>query len=160
MSFRPLLGIALVVLLAAGCQRTADPGAALARFYANDGPECTIKVQLFEATPEVIPFVIDAIGDPRMPKRRYAIGYLGEVGAVGATGQLLAIIENGAEKDYFRADALASLQAIDPLRAHDVARKLVAPPGLLGDVSREIGTGRIVGRSKSPWQRFWERPCD
>lgn len=160
MTFRPVLEIALVVLLAAGCQRTSDPGAALARFYANDGPECTIKVPLIDATPEVIPLVIDAIGDPRMPRRRYAIGYLGEVGAAGATGPLLAIIENGAEKDYFRADALVSLQAIDPARAHDVARKLDAPSDLLGDVSREIGAGKIVGRSKSAWKRFWERPCD
>lgn len=150
----------LLIPLVAGCQGAVDPNTALAQFYASEGPECTLKLPLQEATPEVIPLVAEAIRDPRMPKRRYAIGYLGDVGASEATEQLQAILENGAEADYFRADALIALQAIDQSRAGTLSRKHLSELGLFGEVARSIASGQTMGERKSAWVRFWRQPCD
>lgn len=150
----------LLVLSAAGCQRVEEPEAALARFYANDGPECTLKDPLFDAGSAVVPLVIEAISDPEMPRRRYAIAFLGEIGAAGAAGPLLSILENAREQDYFRADALQALQAVDADRARKAALRHVSAPGLLGATARDIGSGKIVGERRSGWARLWYPPCD
>lgn len=151
--------IAISVAFIAACSRADAPEVALARFYANQEPECTLKFPLYAGTPGVIPLVIQAIRDPQMPKRRYAISYLGEVGAVDATGELLVILENDSEQDYFRADALEALQAIDPDRARKLAPRYVGGPGLLGVFAKDITSGRVIGQRKTAWDRFWERPC-
>lgn len=149
----------VALALPAGCQRVDDPRAALARFYANDGPECSLKAPLFDAAPGVVPLVVEAVGDPAMPKRRYAIGFLGEVGAQEAAAPLLAVLEDAGEQDYFRADALQALQAIDSGRANENARKHVGGPGLLGESARAIMSGKMVGVRRSAWERFRDRPC-
>lgn len=149
----------LVLLLAAGCQRVDDPKVALARFYANEGPECSLKTPLFDGAPGVVPLVIEAIRGPGMPKRRYAIAFLGDVGAHGATGQLLFILEDGAEQDYFRADALQALQAVDTNRAREIAPRYSGASGLLGETARDIASGGILAQRKSAWARLWDRPC-
>ena len=161
MSLKARPCIVVLIAIIAACSRADAPApeVALARFYANEEPECTLKFPLYAGTPGVIPLVIQAIHDPEMPKRRYAISYLGEVGAADATDELLAILENDSEKDYFLADALEALQAIDPDRARELAPRYVAGPGLLGVFAKDIASGCVIGQRKTAWDRFWDRPC-
>ena len=50
--------------------------------------------------------VIQAIKNPKMDKRRYAIGFLGNERIAKAIPVLFQILSDESEKDYFRAIAL------------------------------------------------------
>lgn len=59
-----------------------------------------------------------------MPKRTYAIAFLGEGRFVEALPLLEAIALDESEKFYFRGDALEAIFAIEPGRARNVASRM------------------------------------
>lgn len=77
---------------------------------------------LIVAGPAVYPLVIDAIQDSEMPKRRYAISFLGNEEVSEALPTLLTILNDESELPYFRGDALVAIYKIDSEQA-----KMLAP---------------------------------
>lgn len=98
-----------------------SPENAMSEFFSNPGAEDTLMDPLIVAGPAVYPLVIDAIQDPDMPRRRYAIGFLGNEEVSDALPILLAILNSESELPYFRGDALVAIYKIDRGRAKELA---------------------------------------
>lgn len=119
---------------------TADE--VMADFHAAVGRcEATLQDPLILHAHIVRNRVIEDIKDPAMDKRRYAIGFLGNVGAREALPALRNILEDETEKDYFRADALESIFHIDGGEGQALAPRYSQVDNLLGWVAREILDG-------------------
>ena len=142
------LALATILFLAVACRPT--PEAALHEFQQADGPECELERPLVMAGQSVVPAIIEAIADPEMPKRRYAIGALGDIGSSEALDSLQRILQNDAEIDYFRADALEAIYKIDADRGREAARKYSQRSDFLGKTAAAIVGGRILTR-----QGYW-----
>src|SRR4051812_39658345 len=89
--------------------------AALAAFYRGEQrPECALADPLRRDGSRVVPLVIGNVPNKAMPRRRYAISFLGE----GRFGEALPVLEHilsdETENYYFRADALLSIYEIAP----------------------------------------------
>ena len=107
--------VALVALLAAHLySRIPDsPERALAAFNQEGGAEDQLMDPLILAGSEVIPLIEEDLVNPNVPRRRYAIGALGNIGNRAALRVLQRILGSRAEPDYIRCDALTSIALID-----------------------------------------------
>jgi hypothetical protein len=115
---------------------------ALAAFYGGEPrPECMQAQPLRSEGRRVVPLVISALPDKAMPRRRYAIAFLGEGRYEEALPALERILVDVTEKDYFRADALLAIYELTPVRARELARQVESPVGLLASVVEAIGQG-------------------
>ena len=85
--------------------------------------------------------VIEDIKNPQMDKRRYAIGFLGNVRAQEALPTLRAILADEAEIYYFRADALQSIFQIDEAEGRELAANYADTEGFLGMIARDVLAG-------------------
>lgn len=85
-----------------------------------------------------------------MPKRRYAISYLGCSHYRPALPQLLLILGNEDEQDYFRADALEAAWLTDPPEGRHLAAVHADRTDFLGKVAAEIQHG-----TWKPYCRSW-----
>lgn len=107
----------------------SSPEEALSAFYGGEPrPECMQTKPLRQHGASVVPLVIRDLPKKEMPRRRYAIGYLGEEGHVEALPTLEAIARDNSEKFYFRADALLAIYDISPTRAAALARQVAMEP--------------------------------
>ena len=133
---------ATFVLLTGILQGCGDSGPtpeeALEEFYANPGPENTLMDPLIVAGPSVYPLVIDAIADPDMPLRRYAIGFLGNEEVSEALPVLLTILNDENELSYFRGDALEAIYKIDKEQAKVLAEPFRDRDDMLGRSAGEV----------------------
>jgi hypothetical protein len=111
---------------------------ALEQFYRYDGPEEALMDPLILAGEKVVPLVISSIKNKEMPKRRYAIGFLGNGSYSQAIPALEEILTDVSEKDYIRADALISIYQINATVAVKYAERYKTDTGHHGDISREI----------------------
>ncbi|HMR77643.1 MAG TPA: hypothetical protein PKD61_21190, partial [Polyangiaceae bacterium] len=84
----------------------------------------------------VLPLLLDRIQDRGMPRRRYAIGYLGKCGYVPALPVLEQILLDDAEKDLYRSDALMAIDAIAPAHAARLRTSYLKRDDELGNVAR------------------------
>jgi hypothetical protein len=93
--------------------------------------------------------VIEAVKNPEMEKRRYAIGFLGVARVHEALPVLRTILADNEEEDYFRADALDSIFQISPDEGLSLARQYRERGDFLGRVSHGLidGTNRPFERS-------------
>src|SRR5438552_648446 len=99
-----------------------DPRAALDDFYSDAGrAEDQLIDPLVLNGRRVVPLVIEAVKDRCMPRRRYAISFLGSGRYREAVPVLEGILGDSSEIDYFRADALEALFQIDTSRAKAIA---------------------------------------
>lgn len=128
------------------------PVDALADFYkANGRAEDQIIDPLVLAGSDVVPVVIEAIADGDMPRRRYAITFVGIARRRDAIPVLAKILNDETEIYYMRADALGALYRIDPAVAELHARRYSKRSDSLGQVATEISSG-----SYSPaYDRTW-----
>jgi len=128
-----------------GCRRRSMTGGnqgypqdALKRFYDNQGPEDTLMDPLILAGDRVVPMVLKEVKNKNMPRRRYAIGFLGN----GSYKEALAVIEpillDPTEEDYIRGDALHSLYLIDASRGRELADRYKDQNDYLGEISRRV----------------------
>jgi hypothetical protein len=97
---------------------------------------------LILAGEKVVPAVIDAVRHKEMPRRRYAILFLGNGGYVQALPVLRDIAGDEHEGEHFRGDALAAIYDIDRTEGTAVARKHSERPDYLGRTARDILSGR------------------
>lgn len=128
-----------------------DPKAALGDFIGGKGrAEDQLTDPLVLAGPRVRPVVLAAIADPAMPRRRYALSYLGCVEYTPAIEALRRIASDDSEFDYFRADALEALWRLDQTEAEDLARQFQTRSDLLGQTA-----SRLMTAGPSPDCRPW-----
>lgn len=139
-----LIGMAYVN----GCHKTRltdsnqiPPEDALKRFYDNDGPEDTLMDPLILAGDRVVPLVLKEVKNKKMPRRRYAIGFVGNGSYKEALPALEAILQDSTEEDYFRGDALQSIYMIDESRGRELAQKYNDHQDYLGEISRRVISG-------------------
>ena len=92
--------------------------------------------------------VIQDIRNPKMDKRRYAIGFLGNERIAEAIPTLLQILSDESEIDYFRGDALESIFQIDQTRGGQLAVKYSSREDYLGLIAKGLLDG-----SHKPYER-------
>lgn len=109
-----------------------SPERALRDFYMYQGAEETLADPLVRAGAEVVPLVIADVAKRDMPRRRYAIQFLGSAGYTSALPALERILGDETEEDYFRADALAAILRIDRSRGMELAVAHRSRADLLG----------------------------
>lgn len=85
--------------------------------------------------------VIEEVVARTMPKRRYAIGFLGVAGITDALPVLRAILTDETEKDYFRADALESIYRIAKDEGLVLASQYQSRTNFLGLVAKGLIDG-------------------
>jgi hypothetical protein len=131
----------------------ATPEAALADFYRGvPGPECMVDQPLRRDGRRVVPLVVQEVSNRAMPRRRYAIAFLGYGRHAEALPTLEKILADRTEIDHFRADALLAIYQIAPTRAQTSASGMHDSGGLLGLVVEAFGQGDaairvFIGRS-------------
>ena len=111
----------LIILLSfvstiGGCmdsRETLTPRERLEKFYSEGFAEPNLVPFLVAGGDEMVPILLNEITDMDMPKRRYAIGALGNLGNIDAVPVLHEIVRNEIEEDYFRCDAIQSIESID-----------------------------------------------
>lgn len=135
-----------------------NPHAAFADFErATNRAEDQLTDPLVLNGRRVAPLVLDAIADPEMHLRRYAIGFLGCSRYEPSLPALRRILGDGAEKSYFRADALEAIYLIDLEEGLASARRHTSDSALLGETARWIDEGSWEENCRTWWQAFTGR---
>lgn len=123
---------------------------ALQAFYGGEPrPECMQADPLRWHGSRVVPLVIRDLPNKAIPKRRYAIGFLGEGRYTEALPVLESIVFDESEKFYFRIDALQAIYEIAPSHAQRLASRIVLTPqvedryGHLEKVVKSVLSGTI-----------------
>jgi hypothetical protein len=142
------LSVILIVLpigIASNRFTTASrPEDAMQHFYENQGPEDTLMDPLILAGEAVVPLVIERIKDKTMPRRRYAIGFLGNGSYSQSLPGLQTILQDSLELDYFRSDALHSIYQIDEALGLQYAQKYRYESNNLGKVSQDLLSQKVL----------------
>ena len=151
-----LIATALVIWIAGACiTHSLEPEEALRAFYDNQGPEETLMDPLILAADKVVPLVIEKIRDKKMPRRRYAIGFLGNDSYREALPVLQAILQDSSELDYFRADALHSIYLIEPALGLKYAEAYKNDSNDLGKVSQDLLSDRRLLPPRRTYRDAW-----
>jgi hypothetical protein len=114
------------------------PEEALQSFYSQNGAEDMLMDPLILAGDKVVPLVINEVKSPDMPRRRYAILFLGNDKYINALPVLEQILADNSEKDYFRGDALISIYKIDNISGKKLAASFANNEGYLGLMSKAV----------------------
>ena len=93
--------------------------------------------------------VIEEVAARTMPKRRYAIGFLGVAGITDALPVLRTILADETEKDFFRADALESIYRIAEKEGLALASQYQSRTDLLGSIAKGLIDGSHKPLSRS-----------
>jgi HEAT repeat protein len=127
-----LIVVAIVALIISGLLAyrisSARPDTALAEFFASTAAEDQLMDPLILAGREVVPPVLKEVVRRDMPRRRYAILALGNIGDRAAVEPLEQIALDQAEEEHLRCDALKALALIDETRARALAQR-ASPAG-------------------------------
>ena len=110
--------------------------------YGENRMESQLTIPLERAGSRILPSVLLAIQDKEMPRRRYAIGFIGTEAYEPALPVLRRILEDETEIWYFRADVLEAIYLIDPPLALELSPAYVHQPELLGRYARNIRDGQ------------------
>jgi len=142
-----LLAIVLIFIpLGFSCQSKINsqtrefipPQTAMEKFYGFEGKEKELMDPLILAGEPVVPLVIEAIKNQEMPKRRYAIGFLGNGEYKQALPVLEEILKNPDEKDYFRGDALLAIYQVDKELGIKYAKEQEQSKNPVGEIAKDI----------------------
>ena len=124
----------------------------MADFHAAEGRAEDMLMDPLILNADLVKYrVIEEVRNPKMDKRRYAIGFLGNERIAEAMPVLLQILHDKSEKEYFRGDALESIFRIDKSEGRRLAAHYSAEGGYLGELAREILDGSYM-----PFQRTHE----
>lgn len=146
-----LLLSTLAPLGVVGCSR--EPQEAIEAFlHATHVPEEQLADPLILTRCRAAPTIIRMIADKSMPRRRYAIGYLGNRRCSEAMPELKRIAVDEGEELFFRADALEAITQIDTAAGMLLAEPWASRQDILGGVSRAILRGEEVGLVRTYWQ--------
>jgi len=152
-----VLAVAVLAIVGLACRVNANE--AMQSFYENDGPECTLEDPLRRAGSEVVPLVVEAIADKEMPRRRYAISFVGNMADRRGLDALTRIVNDPSERDYFRSDSLEAIQKIDRQLGESLAQAHQSAGGQLGDTASAILQGYKF-KGYGIWGRIFGRACD
>lgn len=126
------------------------PQEALQKFYTygdNFPDEVAAEDMLMDplilAGETVVPLVIREIENPKMPRRRYAIGFLGNGSYKRALLVLEQILKDSSEVSFFRSDALKAIFFIDEVLGRKYARDYSDDKTFLGKMANDIINGRV-----------------
>ena len=128
---------AALLLCFPGCQ---SPEQAYADFISPDR-ECAedqMMDPLILAGECVVPIVLQHVQERDMPRRRYGIGFLGNVGSRDALPVLERLFWDSSERDYIRGDALQAIAKIDLRRGQSLARECAEGDGYVAYIAREV----------------------
>ena len=139
MKHKALVLILLTSLIYACAAKS--PQTALEEFYTYNGAEDMLMDPLILAGGDVVPLVIEKIKDKSMPRRRYAIGFLGNGGYPQALLVLQQILQDETEQDYFRGDALQSIYMIDEPLGLELAQQQAGENNFVGGMAKSILKG-------------------
>lgn len=90
---------------------------------------------------DVVPVVIREVRKASMPKRRYAIGFLGNGGYREALPVLRQLLADPKESEIIRGDALEAIAQIDKREGQQLAQAWAQGDGFLGLTAREVLSG-------------------
>ena len=93
--------------------------------------------------------VIEEVAARTMPKRRYAIGFLGVAGITDALPVLRTILSDETEEDFFRADALESIYRIAKEEGSALASEYQSRTDHLGSIAQGLIDGSHKPLSRS-----------
>lgn len=128
--------------LGAGSWALHDPQHCLDEFMYGDGngflPEAHLLDPLIRCLGDIEPSLIQAIKDPGMPRRRYALLYLEFDGGRRSVPLLRSLVSDENEGYLYRSDALGALQKIAPEEALRLAERLASESGMLGESARRV----------------------
>ncbi|NNE67255.1 MAG: HEAT repeat domain-containing protein [Pyrinomonadaceae bacterium] len=136
--FFPVAVVAAIAVGAYLLYPRESPEAAFERFLSQKTDEAFLVLPLCGAGPEVVPLVVKGVKDPNLPKRRYALAYLGISGKTEALPVLKKILGDTKENDVFRADALEAIHLIDEKIGTNYAKKHSKDSSFLGRVAKEV----------------------
>lgn len=109
--------------------------------YGGNRMESQLTIPLERAGSKILPAVLEAIQDKEMPRRRYAIGFIGAEAYEPALPVLRRILEDETEIWYFRADALEAIYLINSQLALELGPSYIEEPDWLGRYARNILDG-------------------
>ncbi len=87
---------------------------------------------------DTVPLVIERIQERELPKRRYAIGFLGNIQAKDAIPVLTKILDDESEEDVVRGDALKAIAMIDLSLGTVIARSYLDRGDHLSKIAQTI----------------------
>ena len=93
----------------------------LKEFYTAQLPECSLTAPLEWAGSRMVPLVIKEVANKSMPRRRYAISFLGDMRRREALPLLETVLADITERQEFRGDALEAIYRIDRHRGLELA---------------------------------------
>ena len=147
--------LVLVILLSLlSCSSQSSPEESLEDFYKYSGGEETLMDPLILAGDKVVPLVLENIRNKQMPKRRYAIEFLGNGAIRPALPALEELVKNNTEEDFIRGDALQAIYRIDQVLGTEIAQKYKDAPALLGGITKNIIAGSISLERRSYFTSF------
>jgi hypothetical protein len=145
--------ILTALLTVIACKSYSTPEAALEAFYKWEAPEETLMDPLIVAGDKVVPLVIEKISDKKMPKRLYAIGFLGNGSYKQAIPSLEKILEDHDELEDCRAEALVAIFRIEASLGRDKAKIYSNGDSYLSSRARDILDGKV---SLDVRRTYWE----
>lgn len=151
--FKNLL-VSLILLGVMCCSSRSSPEESLEDFYKYSGGEETLMDPLILAGDKVVPLVLENIRNKQMPKRRYAIEFLGNGTIRQALPALEELVKNNTEEDFIRGDALQAIYRIDQGLGREIAQKYKDAPALLGGIAKNIIAGSISLERRSYFTSF------
>jgi hypothetical protein len=119
---------------------------ALEVFYAAQVSEDEQLDALIAARGDVVPMVVAAVRHASMPKRRYAVAFLGNSGRRDALPVLRRIVEDETEEAQIRGDALESMARIDLGSVAALTPRYRGRADYLGGSARAIEKGELLPR--------------
>jgi hypothetical protein len=140
-----LVGCALIYFLLIPSPRTAIANFISFGTKPGDGAtEDTLMDPLIVARGDVVPEVLAAVAHRKMPRRRYAIAFLGNSGRKDALPTLLRIMNDTSEEPVFRADALEAISVIDFAQGRRLANEFLGRLDYLGAVAKFVQRGELL----------------
>jgi len=148
-SMRTILVASLLMFTVASCEAdsgsSVNPQQVLDEFYSYDGAEDTLMDPLIVGGKDVVPSILQAIQMTEMPKRRYAIAALGNIGDPRAIPVLEMLSETVTEPGYIRCVSTQAIAQIDwdagqtlAARFIDAQERAEELPECLPRVSKQI----------------------
>lgn len=136
----------------------ASPEEVLNRFYTEkDLAEDQLQDSLIMAGPKMAPLLEQEILKKDIPRRRYAIGALSNIGDHGSIPALEQILQDKSEMEYFRVDALESIALIDLSYAQSIAPQYQKDTAHVARCANIVLTAPERLYQRSHEEAFWHR---
>lgn len=117
---------------------------AIKRFQEQEAAEDQLMDPLILAGTDAVPLIEPIAADREEPRRRYAIGALGNIGAPSSVPLLERLVQDQGEEAYIRCDALTAIALID----REAAQRLVGQ----APVTFECSTTADALRDYAAWR--------